>query len=146
MLALGIILNILGLGFFCRVLFTLATHALTVFVGMTAGLYAHGSGTAPLGAIALGMVTAAFVLVIENDLSCVHTPILRIAIALMFVVPAALAGYSATFGLSGLTTTSDVWRQVFAVIGAVAIGATAWARLVASPPGGPGGFESPALS
>lgn len=146
MLALGIVLNIVGLGFFCWVLFTLATHALPVFVGMTAGLYAHGSGTAPLGAIALGIVTAAFVLVIGQTIfSCVRTPILRIAVALMFAAPAALAGYHATFGLSGLTMTSDVWRQAFAVIGAIAIGATAWARLAASPPDGLGGPGKPAL-
>jgi hypothetical protein len=135
MLALGIVLNIVGLGFFCWVLFTLATHALAVFVGMTAGLYAHESGTAPLGAIALGIVTAAFVLVIGQTIfSCVRTPILRIAVTLMFAAPATLAGYHATFGLSGLTMTSDIWRQVFAVISAVVIGATAWARLAASRP------------
>ena len=147
MLALGIVLNIIGLGFFFWVLFTLAIHALPVFVGMTAGLYAHNSGSGPLGAIALGIVAAAFVLVIGQTIfSFVRTPILRIAVALMFAAPAALAGYYATFGLSGLTMTSVVWRQVFAVIGAVVIGATAWARLAASPPDGLGGSERPALS
>lgn len=140
MLALGIVLNIVGLGFFCWVLLTLAIHALPFFVGMTAGLYAHESGTGPLAAIALGIVTATFVLVIgQTVFSLVRAPILRIAIALMFAVPAALAGYYATFGLSGLTMTSVIWRQVFAVVGAVVIGATAWARLAASPPDGPGG-------
>ena len=64
MLALGIVLNIVGLGFFCWVLFTLAIYALPFFVGMTAGLYAHHAGTGPLGAIGLGVVAAAFVLVI----------------------------------------------------------------------------------
>ena len=114
---------------------------------MTVGLYAHESGTGPLGAIGFGIVTAAFVLVIGQAVfSLVRTPILRIAVALMFAVPAALAGYYATFGLSGLTMTSDLWRQVFAVIGAVVIGVTAWMRLAASPPGGPGGPGRPALS
>jgi hypothetical protein len=146
LLALGIVLNIVGLGFFCWVLFTLAIYALPFFVGMTVGLYAHESGTGPLGAIGFGIVAAAFVLVIGQTIfSLVRTPILRIAVALMFAVPAALAGYYATFGLSGLTMTSDPWRQVFAVIGAVVIGATAWTRLAASPPDG-GGRGSPALS
>ena len=114
---------------------------------MTAGLYAHESGTGPLGAIGLGIVAAAFVLVIGQTIfSFVRTSILRIAIALMFAVPAALAGYYATFGLSGLTMTSDVWRQVFAIIGAIVVGITAWARLAASPPDGPGGPGRPALS
>lgn len=147
MLALGIILNIIGLGFFCWVLFTLAIYALPFFVGMTVGLYAHESGTGPLGAIGFGIVAAAFVLVIGQTIfSLVRTPILRIAVALMFAVPAALAGYYTTFGLSGLTMSSDAWRQVFAVIGAVVIGVTAWARLAASPAGGPGGPGRPALS
>jgi hypothetical protein len=150
MLALGIVLNIVGLGFFCWVLFTLAIYALPFFVGMTAGLYARGAGfgpLGPLGAIGLGIVAAAFVLVIGQGIfSLVRTPILRIAVALIFAVPAALAGYYATFGLSGLTMTSDLWRQVFAVIGAVAIGATAWTRLAASPPDMPSGSGRPALS
>lgn len=147
MLAVGIVLNIIGPGFFCWVLFTLAIYALPFFLGMTVGLYAHESGTGPLGTIGFGIVTAAFVLVIGQAVfSLVRTPILRIAVALMFAVPAALAGYYATFGLSGLTMTSDPWRQVFAVIGAVVIGVTAWMRLAASPPGGPGGPGRPALS
>jgi hypothetical protein len=147
MLALGIVLNIVGLGVFCWVLFTLTVYALPLFVGMTAGLYAHESGTGPLGAIGLGIVAAAFVLVIGQTIfSFVRTPILRIAIALMFAVPAALAGYYATLGLSGLTMTSDVWRQVLAVIGAIVVGIAAWARLAASPPDGPGGLGRPALS
>ena len=135
MLALGIVLNIIGLGVFCWVLFTLAIYALPFFVGMTAGLYAHQTGIEPLGAVGVGIIAAAFVLVIGQTIfSFVRTPILRIVVALMFAVPGALAGYYATFGLSGLTMTSDLWRQVFAVIGAVVIGATAWTRLAASPP------------
>ena len=147
MLALGIVLNIIGLGFFCWVLFTLAMYALPFFVGMTAGLYAHGAGAGPFGAIVLGLLAAAFTLVIGQTIfSLVRTPILRIAVALMSAVPAALAGYYATFGLSGLTITSVPWRQVFAVIGAVVIGVTAWARLAASPPGGSGAPGRPAMS
>ena len=48
MLALGIVLNIIGLGFFCWVLLTVAIYALPFFVGMTAGLYAHGAGAGRL--------------------------------------------------------------------------------------------------
>jgi hypothetical protein len=114
---------------------------------MTAGLYAHQTGIEPLGAVGVGIIAAAFVLVIGQTIfSLVRTPILRIAVALMFAVPAALAGYYATFGLSGLTMTSDLWRQVSAVIGAVAIGATAWTRLAASPPDVAGGSGRPVLS
>lgn len=146
MLALGITLNIIGLGFFCWVLFTLAIYALPFFVGVTAGLYAHQSGTEPFSALVLGLLAGAFTLVIGQTIfALVRKPILRIAVALMFAVPAALAGYYATFGLSGLSMTSDSWRQVFAVIGAVVIGLTASARLATSPPTERGRLGRPAL-
>jgi ABC-type transport system involved in multi-copper enzyme maturation permease subunit len=82
-----------------------------------------------------GLVAAAFVLVIGQAIfAFVRTPILRIAVALAFAIPAALAGCYATFGLSGLTITSDL-----CVIGAVAVGATAWIRLAATAPNMPFG-------
>ncbi len=147
MLAVGIVLNIIGLGFFCWALFTLAIYALPFFVGMTAGLYAHHAGTGSLAAIGLGIVAAAFALVVGQGIFLfVRRPVLRVAVALIFAVPAALAGYYATFGLSGLTMTSDLWRQVFAVVGAGVIGLTAWTRLAAAPPDVPAGSGRPALS
>lgn len=147
MLVVGILLNIIGLGFFCWALFTLAIYTLPFSIGMSAGLYAYHAGTGPLGAIGVGLVAAAFVLVIGQAVFLfVRRPVLRVAVALIFAVPAALAGYYATFGLSGLTMTSDLWRQVFAVVGAIAIGVTAWTRLAAAPPGVPAGAGRPALS
>jgi hypothetical protein len=65
---------------------------------------------------------------------------------LIFAAPAALAGYHATYGLSGLTTSSDLVREVFAVIGAIVTGATAWTRLAASPTAVSAGPGRPALS
>ncbi len=147
MLVIGILLNIVGLGFFCWVLFTLAVYALPFFIGMTTGMYAYQAGMGPLGTIILGLVAAAFVLIIGQIVfSFVRTPVIRVAIALMFAVPAAFAGYHAIYGLSGITMTSDLWRQVFAVIGSIAIGVTAWTRLAVSPPSVSGGSGRPALS
>jgi hypothetical protein len=98
-------------------------------------MYAHQAGTGPLGTIAIGLVARTFALVLgQLFFSTVRVPIVRIAIALVFAAPAAVAGYHATYGLlSGLTTSSDLFREVFAVIGAIIIGATAWTRLAASP-------------
>lgn len=147
MLVVGILLNIVGLGFFCWVLFTLAIYALPFFIGLTAGMYAHQAGTGPLGTIALGLVAGAFAVVLgQLVFSTVRAPILRITIALFFAAPAALAGYHATYGLSELTTSSDLVREVFAVIGAIVTGATAWTRLAASPTAVSAGPGRPALS
>ena len=64
------------------------------------------------------------------------SPIPRAAIALLFAAPAAVAGYHATLGLAHIGVPSMAWRQVFAVIGAIAVGGTAFVRMsaMASPP------------
>jgi hypothetical protein len=59
---------------------------------------------------------------------------LRVAIALVFAAPAALAGYSATSMLFGLASMSEDRREAFSILGAIAIGAIAWQRLAATPP------------
>jgi hypothetical protein len=55
--------------------------------------------------------------------------VIRTAIALVFAVPAAMAGYHAALGLAQLGVPAELWQRAFALIGAVAVGATAWARL-----------------
>ena len=52
-------------------------------------------------------------------------------IALAFVVPAALAGYHATHGIVTHTMPSEAWQVVFSIIGAIAVGATAFMRVTA---------------
>src|SRR5207248_11593273 len=54
---------------------------------------------------------------------------LRAAIAAAFAVPAAIAGYHVVFAMSQLGMPSLAWREVFACLGAVFIGGTAWTRL-----------------
>ena len=139
MLALGVVLGFIGFGFFCWLLFTLTIYALPFVIGMTVGLFALHAGSAPLAAFGVGLAAAVFVLLIGRAIfSNIRTPILRVPIALMFALPAALAGYHTIIGFSGLTTTSDFWRQVFAIISAAVIGITAWTRLAVPPPDMPG--------
>jgi hypothetical protein len=55
--------------------------------------------------------------------------IIRAIIAALFAVPATLAGYQVVFALSQIGVPSLVWRGIFAGLGAVFIGGTAWTRL-----------------
>ena len=64
MIAIGILLNILGLGTFCRTLFGVATNALPTFFDLTVGLYVYQAGTGPVGATVFGVVAGAIVLVL----------------------------------------------------------------------------------
>ena len=50
MIIIGIVLSVVGIGFFCWLLFTLAVYALPFFAGMTAGLAAFHSGSGVIGA------------------------------------------------------------------------------------------------
>ncbi len=130
MLIVGILLNVVGLGVLCWALFALATHALPFFVGLTAGIYSYQAGMGPFGAIVIGFIVACCTLVVGRyAFSVVRGPVVRLLIGLLFAVPAARAGYDVTLALSHIGIPSEWWRESFAVLGAIAIGSTAWARV-----------------
>lgn len=137
MIAIGIVLNLVGLGVFCWLLFTLAVYALPFFVAVTAGLFAYHNGAGSLGAITLALLTGGATLAAAQiAFTLIRTPFVRFVLAVLFAAPAMLAGFRATHGLAALTTPSQMWQNIFAVIGAMVIGATAWLRLADAPPRG----------
>ena len=130
MLIIGLVLSVFGIGFFCWLLFTLAVYALPFFAGLTAGLAAFHSGSGVIGALVVGVLAGGATLAIgQIAFATVRTPLIRAAIALLFAVPAAIAGYHATLGLAHIGVPSEGWREAFAVVGAVLVGGTAWARM-----------------
>ena len=50
---------------------------------------------------------------------------LRGLLAACYAAPAAYTAYYAVYGVASLSAPAEVWRQTFAVVGAVVIGATA---------------------
>jgi len=119
-----------GIGLFCWLIFTLAVYALPFFVGLTAGSTAFHGGAGVVGALLVGIVAGALTLAIGQIAFAVVRPlILRAAIASAFAVPAAIAGYHAVLGLSQIGVPSSIWREIFAWVGAIFIGGTAWARM-----------------
>jgi hypothetical protein len=148
MIAVGIILSFVSLGFLCWLLFSLAVYALPVFVAFAAGLAAYHSGSGEFGAFLVGLITGALTLAAgQIAVTSFRSLLIRTAIALVFAVPAAMAGYHAALGLAQLGVPAELWRQAFALFGGLAVGATAWARLALSnpPETGPGdgtGFRS----
>ena len=130
MLVIGLILSMFGIGLFCWLIFTLAVYALPFFVGLTAGMAAFHGGAGVIGALLVGIVAGALTLGIGQIAFAVVRPLpLRAVIAAAFAIPAAIAGYHAVLGLSQIGVPSLVWREVFAWIGAILIGGTAWARM-----------------
>ena len=142
MIILGIILSLAAIGFFCWLLFTLAVFALPFFAGVSLGLWAYHTGAGWLGAIFVGLVGAALTLGVGQFLLIVVQPLwARLLIALIFVAPAALAGYHGTHGVVKHAMPSETWQIMFSIVGAVAVGATAFMRvagLAAAAPSGQG--------
>ena len=140
MVFIGILSSIVAIGALCWLLFTLAVFALPFFAGVSAGNWAFQTGAGWLGAILVGLAVAALTLGLGQFLLAFIRPLwIRLAIALAFVAPAALAGYHATHGIVKHTMPSEPWQIVFSIIGAVAVGATAFMRVAAMaaavPPG-----------
>jgi hypothetical protein len=129
MLVIGVLLNIVGLGIFCWALLALAIHALPFFVGMIVGIYSFQAGAGPFGAIVIGFIVACCTIVVGRyAFSVARSPVVRLLFGLLFAVPAARAGYDVTLALSHIGIFSEGWRDSFAMLGAIAVGSTAWTR------------------
>jgi hypothetical protein len=59
----------------------------------------------------------------------VRSQAVRATVALLYAIPATIAGYSATHGLADLSMPSATWQMIFAAMGAICVGCTAFARL-----------------
>ncbi len=130
MIILAIVASLGAIAVLCWLLFTLAVFALPFFAGVTLGLWAHGTGAGILGGVTVGAFAAAatfgrFQLLFLS----VRSAWLKLLILLVFVAPAVVAGYHATFGIVKLTMPSETWQVIFAMAGAIAVGITAFMRL-----------------
>ena len=141
MILFAILISIAAIGLFCWLLFTLATFALPLFMGVSVGVWAYNVGAGWLGAILIGLIGTAMTLGIGQILLIVVRPTwARLLIAMIFVAPAAIAGYHATHGIVKHAMPSESWQIVFSIIGALAVGITAFLRVagLAAAPSGQG--------
>jgi hypothetical protein len=140
MIIFGPLLVIAGICFICWLLFTLAVFALPFFVGLTVGIWAFHTGAGVLGGILVGLAAGGATFGIgQFALGLVPWTWLRLLIILLFVAPAVVAGYSATYGIAHMAMPSATWQTIFAVIGAVAVGVTAFLRFTGMATPGPAG-------
>jgi len=140
MIVVSILASIAAIGVICCLLYYLAVYALPLFAGVTAGVWAYGSGAGWLGGIAVGFFAGLATLLVGHLLLTFVKPLwLRLMTAAVFVAPAAIAGYHATHGIVKHTMPSETWQIAFSLVGAVVVGIAALARLaMLAPPGQPG--------
>ncbi|QYU69428.1 hypothetical protein J4558_04595 [Leptolyngbya sp. 15MV] len=131
-MTLGVIVSLFGLGTALVLLFTLAIYAVPFFVALTIGMWAFETGAGVIGAVLVGLVAGVVALFAARLLfASVRSLALRAVIALLFAIPAAVAGYHAVLGISALLVPSEAWRHVFAVIGGLVVGVSAAVQLAA---------------
>ena len=119
----------------CVLAYTLAVYALPFMLGVEAARFAYGTGSGLIGAGLVGLVAgaAAYGLLVFVFAS-LRSPILRLIVALVFAAPAAVAGYALVHGVTRAAVPSEVWRQIFCIIGGGFVGVSALMRLAAPMP------------
>ena len=139
MIVIGVILSFVVLAYLCWLLFALAVYALPFFAGATAAFAAYNSGSGLIAGIVVGVIAGSIVVVLGRvAFAWLRSPAMRAALALLFIVPAAVAGYHATLGLVHLFIPADAWRDAIAIAGATVVAVTAGVRMAFSAPPGTG--------
>lgn len=136
--------SLAAIGTICWLLFTVAVYALPALGGVGAGMWAYQTGAGLPGSVLVGFVGAGLVFGIGQFLIRFARPMwVKLAVALTFIAPAAVAGFHATHGIVKHLMPSETWQTVFSVIGAVAVGITAFVRVTSMAAPGPTG-QTPA--
>ncbi|MGU3399856.1 hypothetical protein ACLBWS_08955 [Brucellaceae bacterium D45D] len=130
MIVFGILVSIAAIGTMCWLLFNLAVFALPFFIGLNAGIWAYSTGAGWLGGIVVGLLAAGMTLAVGQGLLMLVRPIwARLLIALAFVAPAGVTGFYATLGIVKHMMPAETWQLIFSVLGAIAVGVTAFLRV-----------------
>ena len=133
MIAAVMLMSVALIGILCVVAYTLATYALPLMLGLAAARFAYHTGSGLTGATFIGLIAAAAAFDVFSVLfATLRSPILRLIVVLVFVLPAAIAGYALVHGVTYEAIPSAVWRQIFCFIGGALVGISALMRLTGS--------------
>lgn len=114
----------------CSLAYMLATYAVPFFFAVMATRFAYATGAGYIGAGIVGLFAGVGAYGSLVYLYATRrSPGLRLAIALIFAVPAAIAGFALVHGVAREAVPSEVWRKIFSLIGGALVGLSALARL-----------------
>ncbi len=92
-------LALIGVGFMIYLLFAAATYVLPIYAGLSAGFAALHAGASYTSAILLGILASLLVVMLGQMAAQLPSRHARIAVALLFAVPAAFAGFQVASAL-----------------------------------------------
>lgn len=137
-MAVVMLMSVILIAMLCTVAYTLAVYALPFMLGLTAAQFAYHTGSGLIGAGLVGLVAAGAAFgILALLFDSLRSPILRLAVALIFAAPAAVAGYALVHGVTKESVPSEIWRQIFCIIGGGFVGISALLRLAAPSASGP---------
>ncbi|NTG28755.1 hypothetical protein G6L08_16555 [Agrobacterium rhizogenes] len=130
---IAIIACVVLTGMMCMLFFTLATYALPFMLGLEVARFAYHSGSGFLGAVLVGIIVGMLVFGLAYLLlGIVRSPVIQIAVAIVYTASAVVAGYALVYGITREYLPSDIWRQLFCIAGGVFVGFSALLRLMAA--------------
>lgn len=123
---LGLVLSAAGIALFVWAMFRLAVYALPVGLGFAVFLWSVGSGPGMLVGILLGLVSGVAAFLAGQMALASRLPMsIRAGVALLFTIPAGIAGHSVVAGLMQLGGAGPTAMNVFGVIGGVIVAGAA---------------------
>lgn len=125
-------LALIGVGFMMYLLFAAATYVLPIYAGLSVGVAALHAGATYMGAMLLGFLVFLLVIVLGQIATLLPSPRARTAIALLFAVPAAIAGFQVASALLHLGGVGR-WGVTFSLAAALATGTVAAKRYQSLP-------------
>jgi len=126
LLMLAIILT----GVMAVLVYRVAVYALPAIVAVAVTRFAYATGAGIVGAGIVGLLGGVTVFGLMAFLFArLRSPVLRLAVAIVFALPAAVAGYSLLHGIIRDAVPSEVGRQIFCIAGGIFVGCSALARL-----------------
>lgn len=121
-------LALIGVGFMIYLLFAAATYVLPIYAGLSAGFAALHAGASYTSAMLLGIASALLVIMLgQMATQLLPSRRARIAIALLFAVPAAVAGFQVASALLHLGGVGS-WGVALSLAAALATGTVAAKR------------------
>lgn len=125
-----ILLTVLLVIMVCVLAYRLATFALPFMLALEAASFAYAIEAGWIGAGIVGFCAGvASFGILAYLFATLRAPALRLAVALVFAAPAAVAGYALVHGVTREAVPSETWRQIFCIAGGIFVGCSALARL-----------------
>jgi hypothetical protein len=122
--------TLFGLGALCWILFNLAVYALPFAIGLASGMYLYETGQGVFLSITAGLFIGAFVAALgEFAFDRIRWAPLKLAIGLIYAIPAGITGFHAAKGLAEFGSADAATITLLSWLGALVVGGTAWARV-----------------